>query len=215
MPAPKPTRTRRSEARPTEIIHAALAEFSRRGYAATRLEDVAAAAGIGKGTIYLYFPTKQDLFEAVVRQELLPNLEAAETLIAGHAGSASDLLRRFAAVILGVVQSDITAVPKLVISEAGNFPELARFYAEAVIRRGLGLLAAVFARGIASGEFRRVEPHSVAPLFFAPVLMLVVWKHSFKPHTTLQLDPATLLDTHVDMFLRGLAAAAPAPEPPA
>ena len=93
------TRSRRKEARPGEIVAAALASFAERGYAATKLEDVAAAAGISKGTIYLYFPTKEDLFRAVVRQAVLPNLEAAEAEFADHTGSAADLLRHARAAV--------------------------------------------------------------------------------------------------------------------
>src|SRR4051812_3103446 len=108
-------RARRKDARPAEIISAALALFAERGFAVTKLEDVAARAGIGKGTIYLYFPTKEDLFRAVVRQGLLPNLEAAEAMVAAHTGSASDMLREIARHLMGVIESDLTAIPKLVI----------------------------------------------------------------------------------------------------
>ncbi len=105
-------RNRRKDARPAEIIAAALACFAERGYAATKLEDVAAAAGISKGTIYLYFPTKEELFRAVVRQAVLPNLEAAEAQFAGHAGSCADLLRTLAQRFLQLLDSDLTAVPE-------------------------------------------------------------------------------------------------------
>src|SRR5438045_3521679 len=107
-------RSRRKEARPAEIVEAALKTFAERGFAATKLEDVAARAGIGKGTIYLYFATKEDLFRAVVRQGLLPNLEAVETMIAAHPGTASDVLREIARHVLRLIDSDLTAIPKLV-----------------------------------------------------------------------------------------------------
>src|SRR5579883_1022372 len=115
-------RTRRKDARPGEIIAAALASFAQRGFAATKLEDVAAAAGISKGTIYLYFPTKEDLFRAVVRQAVLPNLQAAEGDLAEHTGSSADLLRMLARRFLQLLETDLTAVPKLVVAESGNFP---------------------------------------------------------------------------------------------
>src|ERR1700722_15466151 len=89
-------RSRRKEARPGEIVTAALASFAERGFAATKLEDVATAAGIGKGTIYLYFPTKEDLFRSVVRQAVLPNLEAAAALLDDPNTSAADILRAIA-----------------------------------------------------------------------------------------------------------------------
>src|ERR1700733_8433576 len=131
MATPPPTqprrRARRKEARPGEIVEAALRLFADRGFAATKLEDVAAAAGIGKGTIYLYFPTKEDLFRAVVRQAVLPNLAAAEADLANHAGSAADLLRMMAQRFLDALESDLTAIPKLVVAESGNFPAIAQF----------------------------------------------------------------------------------------
>src|SRR6516162_736317 len=101
-------RTRRKDARPGEIIAAALASFAERGYAATKLEDVAVAAGISKGTIYLYFPTKEDLFRAVVRHALLPNLTAAEAEIASHTGSSAESLRLLAQRFLMLLDTDLT-----------------------------------------------------------------------------------------------------------
>src|ERR1700760_2412102 len=99
-------RTRRKDARPGEIVAAALATFADRGYAATKLEDVAAAAGISKGTIYLYFSTKEDLFRAVVRQAVLPNLAAAEEQFASHTGSCAELLRLLAQRFIQLLDSD-------------------------------------------------------------------------------------------------------------
>src|SRR5580704_7432277 len=133
-------RTRRKDARPGEIITAALASFAERGYAATKLEDVATAAGISKGTIYLYFPTKEDLFRAVVRQAVLPNLEVAEGQFAAHTGSCADLLR--------LLDSDLTAVPKLVVAESGNFPAIAQFYADTVLRRAFALIEGILSQGM-------------------------------------------------------------------
>src|ERR1700753_80205 len=109
-------RARRKEARPGEIVEAALRLFADSGLAATKLEDVAAAAGISKGTIYLYFPTKEDLFRAVVRQAVLPNLEMAEGQFSAHTGSCADLLRLLAQRFLQLLDSNLTAVPKLVVA---------------------------------------------------------------------------------------------------
>src|SRR4051794_9269701 len=156
-------RTRRKEARPGEIVAAALASFAERGYAATRLEDVAAAAGISKGTIYLYFPTKEDLFRAVVRQAVLPNIEAAEAQFASHSGSSADLLRGLGLRFLRLLNSDLTAVPKLVVAESGNFPTLAQFYADTVLRRGFALIEGILNRGIRRGEFRSIDVHATLP----------------------------------------------------
>ncbi len=137
LPTP---RRRRKEARPEEILSAALESFAARGFAATRIEDVAARAGISKGTLYLYFDGKEELFKAVVRQALLPNLARIEALAATFEGPSALLLERLLATIAGVINSRVGAIPKLVIAEAGNFPDLARFYLAEVVQRGLGLI---------------------------------------------------------------------------
>ena len=199
-------RSRRKQARPAEIIEAALALFAERGFAATKLEDVAARAGIGKGTIYLYFPTKEDLFRAVLRQGWLPNLEAAEAMVAAHAGPTAELLRQLATHALGMIESRFIAIPKLVLAESGNFPALARLYAEEVATRAMRLIGGVIARGIERGEFRQMDVQSVIPLFGAPFLMLALWKQSLGRHTDIQLRPREVIEAHLDLLLRGLAA---------
>jgi AcrR family transcriptional regulator len=203
------TRTRRKEARPAEIVTAALASFAERGYAATRLEDVAAAAGVSKGTIYLYFPTKEELFRAVVRQAVLPNIETAEAEFARHSGSCAEFLRGLAQRFLQLLDSDLTAIPKLILAESGNFPAIAQFYADTVLRRAFGLIEAILWRGMERGEFRRLDVHATLPLFAAPFLLLALWKHSLGRHSGLGFDPRAVAETHLDVLLRGLAAEAP------
>jgi AcrR family transcriptional regulator len=198
-------RTRRKEARPGEIVAAALASFAERGYAATKLEDVATAAGISKGTIYLYFPTKEDLFRAVVRQAMLPNVEAAEADLANHAGSAADLLRMMAQRFLDALDSDLTAIPKLVVAESGNFPAIAQFYADTVLRRAFVLIEGILNLGIDRGEFRPMDVHATLPLFAGPFLLLALWKHSLGRHTDLAFDPRAVAAAHIETLLRGLA----------
>ena len=199
-------RTRRKAARPGEIVAAALASFAERGFAATKLEDVATAAGISKGTIYLYFPTKEDLFREVVRQAVLPNLTAAESDISQHSGSSADLLRMVARRFLDLLDTDLTAVPKLVVAESGNFPAIAQFYADTVLRRAFVLIEGVLTRGIQRGEFRPVDVHSVLPSFSGAFLLLSLWKHSLGRHTDLSFDPRAVVDAHLDLLLHGLAA---------
>jgi AcrR family transcriptional regulator len=199
-------RARRKEARPGEIVEAALRLFADRGFAATKLEDVAAAAGIGKGTIYLYFPTKEDLFRAVVRQAVLPNLAAATAIAQDPDTSAADILRAIAEHFLRLLNTDLTAIPKLVVAESGNFPAIAKFYAEEVILKGMALIRGVLAQGIERGEFRPVDLDSALPLFSAPLLLLLLWKHSLGRHTDIQFDARAVIATHLDVLLRGLAA---------
>jgi AcrR family transcriptional regulator len=202
-----PSRTwkRRKDARPGEIVAAALHLFAERGYAATRLDDVAAAAKVSKGTLYLYFANKEELFRAVVREAVLPNLEAMGALIGGHVGPTAELLRAVLLRLAGILETDISGVPKLVIAEAGNFPSIARFYVDNVVKRGLGLFAGILERGMARGEFRRVDIATTLPLIFAPLLMMALVKHSIAPHTDIDFDRRAVLENHIDMLLRALA----------
>ena len=204
MPQREQTRwRRRKEARPAEIVEAALACFNERGFAATRLEEVAVRAGVTKGTIYLYYPSKEDLFKAVVRRELAPNLEHLETLLAEPI-AATVLLQRLVMTLEAVVASRLSVIPKLVFAEAGNFPELARFYLDTVVRRGLALLRSVIRKGVESGEFRPVDADHVAYCVIAPLLFSVLWRHSFEPHDDAPLDVAALCRAHLDTLLNGL-----------
>ncbi len=209
MPARTP-RTRRKGARPGEILASALALFAAHGFAATRLEDVADRAGVSKGTIYLYFPTKEALFRAVVRKGLVPNIAAMEDLAATHAGSAASLIREIVGRIFSLIESDLAAIPRLVLTESGNFPNLARFYADEVAARGRRLIAGVISRGIERGEFRPLDVPSAVPLVAAPIILLLLWQSSFARHGAappgLMLDPRAILETHLDVLLRGLAA---------
>jgi AcrR family transcriptional regulator len=198
-------RSRRKEARPAEIVSAALSLFADRGFGATKLEDVAKAAGIAKGTLYLYFPTKEDLFRAVVRQELLPTLERIETAVAAYAGPSGDLLRLIASRFTAVMESDLGGIPKLVVCEAGNFPEVAQFYADEVVARGLRLFDRVLRRGVERGEFRSIETAQVVPIFIGPVLLMLLWRHSVGRHTAIRFDHRAVIETHLDILLRGLA----------
>ena len=165
------------EARRSEIISAALRLFAAKGFAATRLDDVAEAAGIAKGTVYLYFETKEELFREIVRQELLPTLDRLEEAVAAHQGPAADLFRLLFAGLARLIDSDAGAIPKLVVCEAGNFPEIARFYADEVVGRGR-YLEGILKRGIERGEFRPVDTANILPGFIGPVLLMLFWRHS-------------------------------------
>ena len=197
--------TRRKEARPAELISAALDLFVERGFSATRLEDVAARAGVSKGTLYIYFPSKDDLFKAVVRGGIVPAIERAEKLLDEHQGSADELIRNL---VKGwwtsVGSTRLGGIPKLMISESRNFPELAQFYYREVISRGHRLIAAAVQKGIDSHEFRPVNVDYVMRLVIAPLWLLTVWRYSFDYCESQKLDPLTYLESHLDLILRGL-----------
>jgi AcrR family transcriptional regulator len=198
---------RRREARPGEILDAALACFKERGFARTRLEDVAARAGVTKGTIYLYYANKEELFEAVVRNVVVPNLDQVEASLTEAAPAAVLLERLFSFWAQKIAPSPLSVIPKIVIGEAGNFPQLARFFLEAVPHRMLRLIASVLRRGIASGEFRPVDVDHVVYCVIGPLIFSVLWQHSLGPHDDHPLDVQAVCRAHLDLVLHGLRVA--------
>jgi len=209
MPASRQPRwQRRADARPQELLAAALAEFIERGYAATRLEAVARRAGVSKASLYRYYENKFELFKAVVRASLVAGFdEVAQTEVAAHRSAREQLAGLLTAFFERVVDSPLSGIPKLVIAEAGNFPEIARFYHDEVIARGRALLTGTLRRGAADGEFRAVDADHAYRIVIAPLLLAVIWKHSFQACEPAPLDIRRYLDTHLDLLFGGLAAA--------
>ena len=209
-PTPQPTpakRARRKEARPGELLEAALALFVEKGFAATRVEEVAARAGVSKGTLFLYFPSKEELFKAVVRENASRHLHDAFREVAGHAGTSAELLhefiRRWWTQYGGTPAAGLT---KLIMSEAANFPDLAQYYQDEVVQPSHELVRRIVQRGIDRGELREVDLTLAAHLIVAPLVQLVTWRFSLAPccPATLMPDPLALLDMHADMVVRGL-----------
>jgi AcrR family transcriptional regulator len=204
--AVEPRWRRRSDARPAEIAEAALELFVEHGFAATRMEAIARRAGVTKGTLYLYFPGKEDLFRAVVTQNVLPNLELIERLAAEQTGSAAELLGLLVRRSWELMQTSRTRfVPKLLLAEGKNFPELAKFYVEEVVQRVRRIFAGVIERGIASGEFREVNAITASKLLLAPLHNLTTWRQSLMAFDPVQWDFDQYVELHIEIFLRGLA----------
>jgi AcrR family transcriptional regulator len=197
---------RRKEARPQEILEAALMVFAEKGYAAARMDDIAARAGVTKGTIYLYFDNKEAVFKTLVRDSIGDTLARVVEAAERFEGSASDLLRlRLRTIGQFVRASDRVVLPKIVIGELGNFPELMRFYREEVVEKGLATLGSVISRGVARGEFRDIAPEHAARLCIAPILLAAVWRTTFARIDSETYDLEGLIETHIDVLLRGLA----------
>jgi AcrR family transcriptional regulator len=212
----KPRWERRKDARPQELLAAALDLFVERGFATTRLEDVARRAGVSKGTLYLYFTNKEELFKAVVRDSIVPAIGDAEQSIAGFEGHSADLLR---SVIIAWWQrrgaTKASGLAKLIMAEAANFPDIACFYQEEVITRGTSMIASMLDRGVERGEFRPMDVTIMTQVLIAPMLMLMTWKHSVGPCDQSRLDPIAFIDAFLEMALHGLLPATPPAAAPA
>lgn len=209
----EPRWERRKEARPGELLASALELFAEKGFAATRLEDVAARAGVSKGTLYLYFDSKEELFKAVVRGGIVRAIEEGEAMIEQFKGTASELVRT---IVLGwwerIGATALSGIPKLMLSEARNFPELAQFYHSEVIQRGSLIFRRALERGIEAAEFRRVDIDYTVEVMLAPIIMLSVWRHSLGCCEPEPRDPLRYLEAYLDLALAGLHNPAP-PEP--
>jgi AcrR family transcriptional regulator len=205
--SPPTLRQRRKETRPQELLDAALELFVEKGFAATRSEEVARRAGVSKGTLYLYYPSKEELFKAVVRQSLSHIIAEGLELAESFEGSTSDLLVKLMKTWWQRVGNTPAAgIHKVVLAEVRNFPELAQFYADEVIVPAHRLFEGVVQRGIDRGEFRAVDTGAVAHALLAPMIFLMLHRHSFGacPVQGADVDPKATLMAHADLMLHGL-----------
>jgi AcrR family transcriptional regulator len=191
------------EERMRTIRAAALDIFASRGFAAARLDDIARAASVAKGTIYLYFKSKDDLLESIVKSTIGVTLENFEQFVAASPASASQMLRMMGNVIATAIEdNDRRRVLHLVLSEGARFPAIADFYHREIISRGMRLMRAIVAKGIASGEFKSDELARFPQLAMAPALVATIWAIVFQRTET--LDARAMLDAHFDLLLRAL-----------
>ncbi len=189
------------------MIEAARDLFIERGFAATKLEDVARRAGVSIGLPYVYFENKAGLFKAVVRDSILPNIRMGEEMVENFPGSTEDLLREMISRYALMNREPAAGLPKLVIAEAANFPDLARFYVEEVVMRGRRFFAQIIQRGIDRGEFRPVNVQQMARVLAAPLSMLTIWAHSLAPYEIdFEASAEAYLDSYLDLVLHGLRA---------
>ena len=201
---------RRKDSRPAELLDAALDAFVERGYAAARLEDVAARAGVSKGTLYLYYANKEELFKAVVRRSIAPLIAETREYIERSQKDSETLLGEFIDIWWKRYGGTrLAGITKLVIGEAGNFPEMARFYNGEVVSGNHELITMILRRGVARGEFRDIDVDAVAHHAMAPLVLKSIWVNSIEPccGNANLLDPQHFLAHHLDMLLRALRAA--------
>jgi AcrR family transcriptional regulator len=194
------------EARRSAIIDAALEEFTAQGFTAAKLDDVAVRAGIGKGTIYLYFDSKESLFEEVVRKHLMPDRDMAESYIAsmGEGSAAEILTRHFRHIYTFMKHDKVPPLLMMIQSETARFPNLAEFFYQEMISPTQEMIRHIIRKGVQAGEFR-ADAESIYPqLLFAPAMSSALWNLAYGRLAPLDLD--NYAETHIDFMLRALRA---------
>ena len=201
-------RERRKEARPGELLAAALDLFVEKGYAATRVEEVAQRAGVSKGTLFLYFASKEELFKAVVRENISGRFTEWGEELRTFEGNSEELLRYcMSSWWERVGATKASGITKLMMSEAGNFPELVRFFQQEVVQPGNDLIQRILQRGVERGELRNVDLTYGIYSVLAPMIFLNMWKHGGGScgDARIELDPQQYIASQVQTILFGLS----------
>jgi len=210
-------RRRRKDARPAELLEAALTLFVEKGFAATRSEEVARAAGVSKGTLYLYFPSKEELLKAVIQHFLGSEIEAGLQEAAAAAGPIAEVMEQLLVNWWRrIYEGPASGVFKLMITEVRNFPEIGEFWVERVVVPGHAIVSGLIRRGIDGGEFEVDDIDSAVHSILMPLILQCVIKHSFMAcgiGNEIEIDPVTFMHAHVKLILKGLAARPPATAP--
>jgi TetR/AcrR family transcriptional regulator len=204
-----PVRSRRKEDRPKELLAAALDCFVEKGYAATKVEEVATRAGVSKGTLFLYFSSKEELFKEVVRVNIGQSIAQGDEVIEQFTGSCSDLLQKLMLeAARRILSSKASGISKLMMSEAGNFPALTAFYRAEVIDRAQKQLATVLQMGMDRGEFRATPLNTTVQSLMSAMVFTIMWKHAMVGCTPMAepIDGESFVKHHVDLILQGLHA---------
>jgi AcrR family transcriptional regulator len=201
----QPKFQRRAEDRPREICSAALEVFAEKGFAAAKLDEIARRAGVSKGTLYLYFEDKEQLFRAVVRDTIAPNVETLRTALIQTGLPFAELIRLFVPKFVEMTDRvPIGAVAKMVISESRNFPELAKVWHDEVVSKGLGAVTALIEMAQARGEVRPGVARLHAFTLMGPMMMGVIYRETLEPVGGEPLDLGALARQHVETVLAGL-----------
>ena len=205
LPAGEPRWRRRKADRPGEIIAAALEVFSERGFAATRLDDVAKRAGLSKGALYLYFETKEELFRAVVGEAVGANLAHLEKAVQADL-PFEQTLRAGLTLLANRLASDrrISGVVKLVIAESRAMPELARIWHDTVIARALTMIMTLIRRAQERGEVRHGDPRYFTMGVIGPMLVAMIWRETFEPVGAQPVSVEALAAQHLDVVMKGM-----------
>ncbi len=195
---------RRKEDRPQEITEAAFAAFAEKGYAATRVAEVAERAGVSKGLMYLYFRTKEDLFKAVIRSVVIRRVDALVAAVETTELSSEAFIRGpLLEFMKRVPGSPVAIVIRLLIAEGQRHPDLVDYYWDNVVSKGVNAISAFVRRGVERGEFRETAVTDLPQLVLAPMMLSMIWRILFSKH---ELDTDRLIETQLDMVLNYIKA---------
>jgi len=212
-------RRRRKDARPAELLEAALALFVEKGFAATRSEEVARAAGVSKGTLYLYFPSKEELLKAVIQHFMGTEIETGIQEAAAADGPIAEVMETLLVNWwTRIYEGPASGVFKLMITEVRNFPEIGEFWVERVVVPGHAIVSGLIRRGIDRGEFEVDDVDSAVHSILMPLILECVHKHSFMAcgiGKDMDIDPVTFMHSHLRLVFKGMAASRAAPAPDA
>jgi TetR/AcrR family transcriptional regulator len=201
------TKKRRKNSRPGEIMEAALDLFVEKGFGATRLDELASRAGVSKGTIFLYFESKEDLFKAVVRENIVNHFSTWENELNIFNGSSSEMLNyAMNSIWERIGKTRASGITKLAISEAQNFPEMACFYLNEVLKPSHNFIRLVLLRGINRGDFREIDIDQIAQVVMASMIFLIMWKHSLGAYNSSAnlINPEGFIKNQVSIILNGI-----------
>ncbi len=195
---------RRKDDRPQEITEAAFSAFAEKGYAATRVAEVAERAGVSKGLLYLYFRTKEELFKAVVKSIVIRRVDALIDAVETTELSSEEFMRGpLLEFMKGIPGSPVAIVIRLLISEGQRHPDLVDYYWDNVVSKGLAAISAFVRRGVERGEFRESAVTELPQLLLAPMMLSMIWRILFSKH---ELDTDLLITTQLDMVLNYIKA---------
>ena len=200
-------RQRRADARPDEILNAAARCFLECGFAGAKVDDIAAGAGLSKGAVYLYFKSKEEMLRALIERGVKRVAQAVAARLDTDEGDPVLALRGAAPIFAQILSKpELFVVPRIVISEAGNFPEIARMYRDEVIDVAKGALVRLIERGQAAGVFKKMDPQIAVRSLVGAVVMQLIWRTTFERPGEKTLDPEALVAGHLDIVLNGLCA---------
>jgi AcrR family transcriptional regulator len=191
LAAPAPRKRRKTEPgeRRQAILDAGLAVFAADGFAAAKLDDVAARAGTAKGTIYLYFRDKEDLFEQIIRGAVAPMLNQVQSLAAAPDVATTELLSRMSEMFqTHILGTERKSIPWLVLTEGARFPAIAKFYHDEVVAKGMEMLKLIARRAAARGEPLPPEIEQFPQLLFAPFALALIWDGVFARFAPLNVN---------------------------